>query len=104
MIRVTVSYPNQPGSRFDLDYYLAKHMAMVDEKLGPHGLKSWSVEKGLSGGAPGSPARNQIRVHLTFETLEGMQAGMAAEGRGVMADIPNFTDVRPDVQIYQVLK
>ncbi len=104
MIRVTVSYPNQSGSRFDLDYYLAKHMAMVDEKLGPHGLKSWTVEKGIGGGAPGSAARYQIQANLNFETLEAMQKGMAAAAPSLMADIPNFTDVRADVQIYQVLK
>jgi uncharacterized protein (TIGR02118 family) len=104
MIRVVVSYPNQPGSRFDLDYYLNKHMPMVVEKLGPHGLTVAGVDQGISGGAPGSPAKYQIQAHLTFPTVEQMQAGMGTEAPGLMADVPNFTDVTPEVQINQVLR
>ena len=104
MIRVTVSYPNQPGSRFDMDYYLKTHMPMVVDKLGPHGLVATEVERGIAGGAPGSPARYQMQAHLNFSTLQGMQAGLSAEVAGLMADIPNFTDVRPEVQIYEVLR
>ena len=104
MVRMIVSYPSQPGSRFDLDYYLETHMAMVEEKLGPHGLTSAWVDQGLGGGAPGSPARFQIQCMLNFSSLEGMQAGLAAAGAALMADIPNFTDVRPEVQINQVVR
>ncbi len=104
MIRVTVSYPNTPGSRFDLDYYLSQHMKMVEEKLKPHGMTGWTVEKGLSGGAPGSAPKFQIQVHMNFETLEGMQAGLGAAAPALMADIPKFTDVRADMQIYEVIR
>ena len=103
MVRVIVSYPNQPGSRFDLDYYLNQHMPLVVEKLTPHGLSSASVDQGVAGGAPGSPAKYQIQAFLNFPALEQMQAGMGAAGPALMADIRNFTDVRPDLQINQVI-
>ena len=35
MIQVTVLYPNMPGSRFDLEYYLNTHMPMSGRLLGP---------------------------------------------------------------------
>jgi hypothetical protein len=33
-----------------------------------------------------------------------MQAGMVAEGAGILADIRNFTDVRAEVQVNKVLR
>lgn len=103
MIRVIVSYPSQPDSRFDMDYYLNKHIPMVIQKLTPHGLASAGVDQGISGGVPGSPAKFRMQAYLNFPTIEAMQAGMGAEAAGLMADIPNFTDIRPELQINQVL-
>ena len=103
MIRVIVSYPNDPTKKFDLDYYMAKHMPMVAAKLGPHGMKTWTVTKGLAGMAPGSPAAFMIQASLDFATMEGVQAGMALEAPGIMADIPNYTDIAPQIQIDEVL-
>jgi uncharacterized protein (TIGR02118 family) len=104
MIRVMVNYPNKPGARFDESYYLGKHMPMVQEKLGKHGMTSWSIDKGLGGMLPGSPAEFVIQAHLLFETLEGLQAGMAAEAASILADIPNYTDLPPQIQINQVIR
>ena len=36
---ITVLYENVDDATFDLDYYLAKHMPLVDEKFKPFGLK-----------------------------------------------------------------
>ena len=104
MIRLTVSYLNQPGSHFNLDYYLTKHMPMVEEKLRPHGLLNWEVEQGADGLAPGTPAKYQIQANLNFPTLEAMQAAVGAEGPALMADVPNYTDVQPEVHVYKVLR
>jgi uncharacterized protein (TIGR02118 family) len=104
MIRVIVSYPNEAGARFDEGYYLAKHMPMVAAKLGPHGMIHWSVDRGIAGFAPGSPADHMIHAYLDFETLEGLQAGMAAESTSILADVPNYTDLQPRIQINQVLR
>jgi len=104
MIRVTVSYPNTPGARFDLDYYLAKHMPMVDEKMKPHGIRSWSVTKGIGGGAPGSAAAFLMTATMDFDSIEQFQAGMAAHGAAIMADVRNYTDIAPQIQIDEILR
>jgi uncharacterized protein (TIGR02118 family) len=103
MIRVTVSYPNTPGARFDLDYYLKKHMPLVEERLRKFGFIGYSVSKGLAGGAPGSPADFMITAQIHIDTMEHVQAGMAAESPTIMADIPNYTDIQPKIQIDEVL-
>jgi uncharacterized protein (TIGR02118 family) len=53
MIKVTVMYPNTPGSRFDHDYYRDVHMPLV-HKLMAGKCRSYTVDRGIEGGAPGS--------------------------------------------------
>jgi hypothetical protein len=36
MIKVSVMYANEPGARFDHDYYKDKHMPMIQARLGEH--------------------------------------------------------------------
>jgi uncharacterized protein (TIGR02118 family) len=103
MIRVTVSYPNTAGARFDLDYYLTTHIPLVEAKLTKHGLTGWVVDQGLSGAAPGSEAEFLIQGFLTFESVEAFEAALASEGAEIMADIPNYTDIQPRIQVNKVL-
>jgi len=45
MVKVSVFYPNLPGSHFDMSYYCSKHITMVQRLLGPV-LKNVAVEEG----------------------------------------------------------
>jgi uncharacterized protein (TIGR02118 family) len=104
MTRVIVTYPTTAGAKFDLDYYMSKHMPMVSQKLTPHGLTRWSVSKGVSGGAPGLPAPVSITATLEFSSIDQVLAGMGAEGAAIMGDVKNYTDIPPQVQIDEVLQ
>lgn len=66
MIKVSVLYPAGDDANFDMDYYLAKHMPMVQETLGA-ACKSYSVDSGISGGEPGSVASFVAAGHLFFD-------------------------------------
>ena len=103
MIRVVVSYPNKPGARFDEDYYLKQHCPMVSRRLKPHGMTGFAVDRGVGGLAPGSAADYMIQAHILFDTLENLQAGLAAEGAAILSDIPNYTDIQPQIQVNQVV-
>ncbi len=47
MIKISILYPNTSGSRFDMVYYVEKHMPMSIRLLSAHpGFKGVSVEKG----------------------------------------------------------
>ena len=48
MIKVGVFYPNNAGSKFDMKYYLEKHIPMVQQKVGS-ALKHVTVEQGVGG-------------------------------------------------------
>jgi len=101
VIKVSVFYPYQGGCRFDMAYYLEKHLPMIREKMGPS-VKGIAVEQGLSGGAPGTPMTYVAMGHLLFDSVEGFQKAFAAHAPEIMADIPNYTNVQPIVQISEV--
>jgi uncharacterized protein (TIGR02118 family) len=68
MIKVSVMYPNSPGLRFDHDYYRDHHMPLIKKRMGA-GLKYYSVDKGLAGGAPGVPPAYVAACHLMCDSV-----------------------------------
>ncbi len=95
MIRVTVTYPTSEGSTFDHDYYKATHVPLC--------LASWpaatgaSIDKGVNG-------PNAAAVHFTFESMETFGASMGSEATAaVMADVANYTNITPVMQISEIV-
>jgi uncharacterized protein (TIGR02118 family) len=102
MIRATVLYPSS-ATRFDYDYYVNRHTPMVLDLWKPHGLVNVEISKGISGLMPSTKPPYVTITNLTFTSLEALQSALAAAGAQVMADIANFTDVQPDVQLNEIL-
>ena len=102
MIKVSVMYANTPGSRFDHAYYANKHMPMVKNKMGA-ACKSYTVDKGIAGSAPGAPATYIGMCHIFCDSVEAFQAGFGPHAQEIMADIPNYTDLKPVIQISEVV-
>ena len=98
MIVVSVLYPNGPQARFDIEYYTRTHMPMVQKRLGT-ALRRVAVEHGLAGGAPGSPPPFLASGHLHFDSLEAFQGAFGPHAAAIMADIPNYTNTQPVIQI-----
>jgi uncharacterized protein (TIGR02118 family) len=101
MIKVSVFYPTQNGSKFDMDYYCKSHMPMVQQKLGA-ACKGVAVEHGLSGAAPGSRPAFVAMGHLYFDTAEAFEIAFGPHAQEIMADIPNYTDIQPAIQVSEV--
>ena len=101
MIRVTVLYPNNSGSTFDMDYYLTKHMPMVGARLKP-ALKSMTVDNGISGAQPGTGAANRVITTLSFDSMETFESAFIPHAAEIQGDIPRFTNIVPTVQISEV--
>jgi uncharacterized protein (TIGR02118 family) len=102
MIKVSVMYPNNPGSRFNHEYYRDKHMPMVKARMGDK-LKSYAVDKGIAGGTPGSAPAYAAAGHLLCESVEAFQAGFGPHAKEILGDIPNYTDISPLMQISEVI-
>ena len=101
-ITVTVMYPNTPGSKFDMDYYMGSHLDLVGKLWGPKLLSARAV-KGVATPDPDTPPPYQIMAILELESIEDVQALVEEHGAEVMGDIPNFTDVTPTGQISENL-
>jgi uncharacterized protein (TIGR02118 family) len=101
MIKVSVFYPTQNGSQFDMDYYCKSHMPMVQQKLGA-ACKGVAVEHGLSAATPGSRPAFVAMGHLYFDTAEAFETAFGPHAQEIMADIPNYTDIRPTIQVSEV--
>lgn len=98
MVRVSVLYPNKPGSRFNADYYLNTHMPLAARLLGAS-ITSATAEIGIAGSAPGEPPAFAAIAGFVCESAETfMQAFMPIANR-LQGDIPNYTDIEPIIQI-----
>jgi uncharacterized protein (TIGR02118 family) len=102
MIKVSVLYPNSPGARFDHEYYRDKHMPMVKNKMG-ESCKCYTVDKGIAGGMPGTPPTYVGMCHIFSDSVEDFQAGFGPHAAEIMADIQNYTDLTPVIQISEVV-
>lgn len=102
MIKVSVMYPNTLGARFDHEYYRDKHMPLVKSRMGDS-CKYYTVDKGLAGGVPGSPASYIGMCHIFSESVEAFQTGFGPHAQEIMADIPNYTDQTPVIQVSEVV-
>ncbi len=101
-IKVSVLYPNEEGKSFDMDYYCTKHVAMVGELLGD-AIIGATIEQGLGGAEPGSPASYIAMGNLYFESMESFQNSFGPNAEKIMADLPNYTNIQPVIQISEVM-
>jgi len=102
MIKVSVMYPNNPGVRFDHDYYREKHMPLVKARMGD-ACKYYTIDKGLAGGAPGAPATYVGMCHIFADSVESFQGAFGPHAKEIMGDIKNYTDIAPVMQISEVV-
>ena len=94
MMRLSVFYPSTEGATFDHDYYREKHVPLCVETWGLAGAE---IDKGVDG-------PNLAAVHFKFESLEAVQAAMGAKATGaVLADVANYTNIKPVVQISEIV-
>ena len=101
MIVVSVIYPHRPAARFDFDYYLQRHMPMVQQLLG-HTLKGVRVDRGLSGARAGSPPGFVAQALLLCDSVQAFQQAFGPVEARILGDIPNYTDIQPDIQFSEV--
>lgn len=103
MVRITILYPRTEGARFDMDYYLQKHMPLSIGYLRTHpGFRAVSVERGVAGGEPGSHAPFVAVCQFLFETVDDFVAAFTPHAAELQADIPAYTDISPVIQISAV--
>jgi uncharacterized protein (TIGR02118 family) len=101
VIKVSVFYPYKDGCKFDMTYYVEKHLPMVKKKLGAV-IKGVAVEQGISGGAPGVPMTYVAMGHMLVDSVEAFQTAFTQHAQEIMADVPNYTNLQPIIQVSEV--
>jgi len=101
MLCITAIYPNDPGSRFDAGYYLTSHAETAHALLAPHGLEEIRTTIGTAA-LDGSPPPFWAVSEMHFTSRAAFDAGIAAEGAALFADIPKYTDVTPILQVSEL--
>jgi uncharacterized protein (TIGR02118 family) len=101
MVKVSVLYPNDTRINFDMTYYLGHHIPMVRRLLAST-LKEVTVEHGLAGELPGSPAPYITTCNLLFDSVEAYQASFSPHAQEILEDIPKYTNSEPVIQIGEV--
>lgn len=99
MASLSVVYPRSPGATFDYDYYQTRHMPLVGERWAAAGLTGGEALLGKTA-ADGSQAPYFAIGIIHFDTADSLRAALDGEHASeVIADIRNFTDVQPVIQI-----
>ncbi|MCX7219464.1 MAG: EthD family reductase [Burkholderiales bacterium] len=98
MIRVIGFYRWQEGAHFDDAYYNGAHMHLTQQALSPHGLLRLESDRYLSNKAP-LVGEIIAASNAYFATVEEAQAAMAAVGAILMADLAQYTNLRPEIRM-----
>ena len=101
MIRVSIMYANRKHPRFDMTYYLTRHLPMVATRLGS-ALKGATVDEGLAGITPGSAPPYLMITNLMFDSVEAFVAAIRPHAEAIMGDIPEFTNCQSVIQVSTV--
>ena len=90
MIAVHILYPKTDDSTFDMDYYVGTHMPMLADALGD----------ACTGWGASSASGNWSAIGWAMVTSkEAFDAAMAEHGAAIIGDVPNYTNVQPDLVI-----
>lgn len=102
MIQVSVMYPNQDDARFDMTYYTEIHIPLV-HKLAGEACRRVAVQRGIGGSQPGSKPTYLALGHLYFDSIPAFECAFGPHVEQIMADLSNFTNLTPTVQINEVV-
>lgn len=103
MVKVTLLYENSDGKTFDMDYYSNTHMPLVASLLGDS-LKLLAIDKGIAGRRSEEAIPYLAIGYLYFDTLAAYENSFGPHAEEIVGDIPNFTNIKPTVQISEVIE
>ena len=98
---ITVLYPNSEGVRFDFDYYKNRHATLIMRLYGK-GIARYELRRGVAGPDGGKPPY-VATVNFWIGSQELFDAAQAKHTAELIADVPNFTNVMPAIQIDEVV-
>lgn len=99
---ITVLYPNTPGVTFDFDYYLKKHATLIDRLYGGS-IAKLELRRGTVT-PDGSPVPYVAIINIWIADQAAFDRAGAQHGATLIADVPNFTNTMPTIQIDEIVE
>lgn len=99
---ITVLYANTPGIKFDFDYYKTKHVALIHRLYGK-GIGKIELRRGVTT-PDGSPPPHLAVISIWVGSQEVFDAAQAKHASELIADVKNFTNAMPVIQIDDVVE
>jgi uncharacterized protein (TIGR02118 family) len=99
---ITVMYPNTPKVTFDFGYYLEHHATLIDRLYG-NSIAKLELRRG--GTTPdGAPAPFVAIINIWIADQEAFDRAGAKHGAALIADVPNFANTMPTIQIDEIVE
>jgi uncharacterized protein (TIGR02118 family) len=99
---ITVLYPNKPGVTFNFDYYRDHHATLI-ERLYGEGIAKIELRRGVAT-QDNSPLPFVAIINIWIGSQEVFDAAGAKHGATLVADVKNFTDIMPTIQIDEIVE
>lgn len=88
---ITILYPRTDDSTFDMEYYTSTHMPMFADAIGD-ACQGW--------GAAAIPRGKYAALGwASVDSKEAFDAAMTEHGAKIIGDVPNFTNVQPELLV-----
>ncbi len=101
MLKLSVFYQYTEGTKFNMEYFLTKHMPLVEKAWGG-ALKKKEIDSGLCGSERDTPPIYIASIHLYFDSIESMLSAVNQQHQEMEKDRPHFTDILPITQLSRV--
>jgi uncharacterized protein (TIGR02118 family) len=92
---LAIYYPNRDGARFDFDHYLHRHLPMTARWFGD-GI---TLTRGTTAADGTAPPPYICVLRIPIASLDAFMEVWNVHGAELSADIPNYTDVEPVIQV-----
>ncbi len=104
MPTISFLFPNKPGAKFDMDYYLGTHMPLAIHLMSRQvGFRTVVVERGVRGISADVDVTYLALCHFTFDSVKDFNTAYAAHANRLQADMRNYTDIQPMVLVNEVV-
>lgn len=100
MIKISTYYPYTNKIRFDFDYYTTSHIPLYQTKLNCSQIK---ITKKISDANPNNPPYYITTTNLYFDTINTVHKKFKTHNKKLFADIPNYTNNKPQFIITKIL-
>jgi uncharacterized protein (TIGR02118 family) len=99
---ITVLYPAKDNDAFGFEFYLKRHVPLIKDILGKS-LHRIEVRKGASSQDGAGPPNYTCVISIWIADWPAYEKAIAARASELIAEVPLFTKVMPQMQIDEVI-